>query len=189
MKKILALILSILCFSFTLSAEKNLISFSFGLSTGIPVYQSENIKIEEAYIDVNRRFVIGTYAYVNLNIIDYASVFAGGEIVSDFNWNGKYYSDHLDVDFPLGLRLSPGLAGFSFGTGYLLGFRGDFYKNDFGKANTSTPWGNGFKFFAEYDFSYHGYKFMPTVGLSWNIMPRGNNEYDNMLHLYMGLNL
>lgn len=189
MKKILTVIISLICISFSLCAEKNLLSFSFGLSTGIPVYQSQTIKEEEEYIEANRRFVIGTYAYANINIIDYASVFAGAELLSDFNWNGKNYSNHLDLDFPLGLRLSPGLAGFSFGTAYLLGFRGDFYKNDFGKANTATPWGNGFKLFAEYDFSNQKYKFLPTIGLSWNIMPRGNNEYDNLLSLYLGLNI
>ncbi len=189
MKKILS-VLALLCtFTFSLCAEKNLISFSFGLSTGIPVYGSEEVKEEEDFIEANQRFVIGTYALMNINIIEYASVYGGAELVSDFNWNGKLYANHLNLGFPLGLRVSPGLAGFSFGTAYLLGFRGDFYNTDVEKYTSATPWGNGFKLFTEYDFSVHGSDYFPTIGISWAIIPRGSYEYDNFLNLYLGLNL
>ena len=190
MKKTLSFLFVIFALACSLNAQKNLISFSFGINSGIPVYGTEDSKKAEEKLENPNRFVIGTYALLNLNIIETASVFTGADLLTDFNWEDSNYANHLHFDIPLGLRLSPNLAGFSFGTAYLLGLRGDFYsltKND--KSSSATPWGNGFKLFAEYDFSYHGYKFLPTIGLSWTIMPRGNNEYDNLLNLYMGLNL
>ena len=189
MKKILTLAIILGLFTTGLSAEKNLISFSAGLSTGIPIYNSENITNNTSEWESSTRLVIGTFAYVNLNLIEYASIYSGVNFLSDFNWTeNDLYANHLHLDFPLGLRLSPGLEGFSFGTAYLLGFRSDFYNNlDDEKSSSITAWGNGFQFFAEYDFSYHGSTFLPLVGISWGLIPRGNYEYDNLLNLYLGI--
>ena len=199
MKKIISLAAVFVLLICTASAERNFLSFSFGLSSGIPFYGTEESNNYAKELDSSSRFVIGTYALLNLNIVKTASVYSGAELISDFKWQNPYYTNHLHCDFPLGIRLSPGLAGFSFGTAYLLGFRGDFYKvevidenedtSKVEKMNTATAWGNGFKFFLEYDFSYHGSQMLPTAGLSWTFMPRGNNEYDNLLQIYFCLNL
>ncbi|MCR4579320.1 MAG: hypothetical protein K5681_03115 [Treponema sp.] len=189
MKKTFALAFIFALLSFSIYAEKNLISISVGLNTGIPFYGSAELNEATEDLDASKRFVFGAYGLFNLNIIEHASVFTGAELFTDLNWADKNYANHLHVDFPLGLRLSPNLGGLAFGTAYLLGFRSDFYYlPEEEKSNSMTSWGNGFKLFLEYDFSYHGSEFLPTVGISWSIMPRGNYDYDNLLNLYMGLN-
>ena len=191
MKKNIALAVILASIMFSMNAEKHLISFSFGISSGIPFYDSEEVLEKNESLESAKRFVIGTYGLVNLNLIEYASVYTGVNFTSDFNWgDDSYYANHLHLDIPLGLRLSPGLGGFSFGTAYLLGFRSDFYNNAVDeKTSDISPWGNGFQLFTEFDFSSLGNKFYPTAGISWTIIPRGNYSYDNLLNLYIGLNL
>ena len=76
------------------------------------------------------------------------------------------------------------------GLAYTLGFRTDRIKTEkAGNHNGTTVWGNGFKFQVEYNFAHEGaYRYLPSIGGYWNLMPRGKNSYDNLIVMYIAVN-
>jgi len=105
--------------------------------------------------------------------------------VADFYTSNVGEAVFLDWCGNAGLRLYPGLGGMNLGVEYSLGTRQDHVKIGNGDSDNSfTPWGNGFRFVAEYDFSAHTEAFAPVVGLAWRRMPRGSNVADNIFSLY-----
>ena len=187
-KKIFVLIFSLIssfCF-----CQKKLISFSAGVISGVPVYSSETLKEINSSLTGGVRIICGTDVYINLNPNEFTTFFAGLDLLSDFNNLTPYYSNHLSLDFPFGIKIYPKLAGLCFGLGYNLGFRTDYYNTaECGKYTEQAAWGNGFKFLVEYDFSHSGKRFLPAIGLYWKYMPRGNNTYDNQICAYINTNI
>ena len=191
MKKIsIALIITLLVTSFA-TAEENFFSCSLGLSSGIPIYGSSSLSDDADKISTDSRIIAGAFLNLNLNPINQITFFGGAEVLSDLNWNNDSYKHFSHIGFPLGIKIYPGLGGLCFGIAYELGFRGEFLKDKEGKtSNEISSWGNGFKTVLEYNFSHIGKSnHYPTIGTSWNLMPRGHNAYDNIFQFYIAANL
>ena len=190
MKKITCSVLLAFLLTFFAAAEEDFFSNTLGLSTGFPLYGSNTLSQDVNEIPSDKRVIIGAFYNFNINVIKQISFFAGADILCDFNWNADYYKHFLHTGIPVGLKIYPGLAGFSLGMAYEFGFRTDFIKYLTGEQKVlPTAWGNGFKFMIEYNFA-HGtkYKHLPTIGCFWNFMPRGNYSFDNILSFYLAGN-
>ena len=187
--KILAL--TLLFFSSGLFSEERLFSFSAGISTGIPIYGSQELQNNKKDFDHDARVIIGTLGTVNLNPMEEFTFFIGSDVLCDFSWKGGQHLNFIHVTFPLGVKVYPGLGGLNLALAYTLGFRSDFIKSDSLGVQTKTDaWGNGFRFYLEYNFAHKGKSnHLPSCGLYWNLMPRGNNDYDNIIALYLVANL
>ena len=171
MKKILAVLLTAFITCSALSAKENLFSFSAGLASGVPVYGANSVVATGSGISNGNRVILGSVFAVNFNVLTQVSFFLGNDIL----WDMKVY---------------PGLGGLNLGLAYTLGFRADSIKiQDYGEYNKISSWGNGFKFQVEYNFAHEGKsRFYPSVGGYWNLMPRGNKSYDNLIVLYISAN-
>lgn len=192
MKKTLTLFFCSIFLFCSLCAEERLISLSVGLCSGVPFYSSQNTNDTLSnFSDANNRVILGTTTNINLNIDPTLTFFCGTDFLADFNWNSVQKFNMLSLDFSTGLKVYPGLGGFDLGLAYVLGYRADYLGPKKGKARrTSTPWGNGYKIFMEYNFAHEGSsRFLPTIGLCWKRMPRGNNSFDNQLTAYACLNI
>ena len=190
MKKLLSIFFfSLITFS-ALSAKENLFSFSLGLSSGVPIYGTNSVISTGSEIAKGNRIILGANAAVNLNLIKQVSFYLGGDALWDYTWNSVDYSSKMHVNFPLGIKIYPGLGGLNVGLAYTLGFRLDNIKvESLGEYNETTPWGNGFKFQLEYNFAHEGNsQYLPSIGGYWNLMPRGKDSYDNLIVLYVAAN-
>ena len=190
MKKLLGLIFSFaLCFT-ALSAKENFISFTAGLTSGFPIYGTNSVVSTGSEIEKGNRVILGTLTTVNLNVAEQVSFFVGNDLLWDLTWNASENSNKLHVSFPLGIKVYPNLGGLNFGLAYTLGFRNDRIKTTKnGSYNGSTVWGNGFKFHIEYNFAHDGaYRYLPSIGGYWNLMPRGKYSYDNLIVMYVAIN-
>ena len=191
MKKSICAVFGVLFLFNTAFAMEDLLSFSAGISSGIPVYGTNSLSNKIDFIENKHRVIIGSLFTINLNPYQQITFFTGGDILSDFNWNSdSEYAHCLHISFPLGVKIYPNLAGFNLGIAYALGFRADLSKTKgVGKDNNIAAWSNGFKFSAEYNFAHCGQsKFYPSIGLSWNLMPRGKKSYDNIFTFYVAEN-
>ena len=197
MKKKLSICLVIFFISSFCFAIGKLFNFGVGLSSRFPIYDSGDLnKVTEHFLlDEGYRIIIGTDTRIELNVIKQLSFFADANMLMDFNFSGDEYFNIMDLSFSSGVKVYPGIGGLACGIGYSLGTRFDFYSllsstNEKLFASTDytvkkNDWGNGFKLFLEYDFSYNSkYKYLPTLGINWRFMPRGNNFYDNVITLY-----
>lgn len=190
MKKITIIFIALIFACTALSAKENLFSGSAGLSSGLPVYGRNSVVSTGSEIDKGNRVILGSTVALNLNILKQISFYLGNDLVWDITWNASDKSSKLHVSFPLGIKVYPGIGGLNVGLAYTLGFRADNIKNStIGSYNDITPWGNGFKFQVEYNFAHEGKsKYYPSLGAYWNLMPRGNNSYDNLIVLYLAAN-
>lgn len=171
-------------------AQAGIFTVTTGLISGVPIYSDETIKEVNSTLTGGVRIICGADVYANLNPNEFTSFFAGVDLLSDFNNLTPYYSNHLSLDFPIGIKVYPKLAGLCVGLGYNLGFRTDYYNTEEkGKENGQSNWGNGFKLLVEYDFSHSGSRFLPAIGLYWKHMPRGNSTYDNQICAYINTNI
>jgi hypothetical protein len=163
--------------------------FVYGsLGTGAALYGNSNVnKRNDVMRDEGFSHIIlslsGGAAFI---LADPLYLTLGADSVLDFNAHGAEYANYLDFSLTGGIRIYPGLAGLLFSTEYCVGNRSDAVQFK-GTKNDSTPWGNGFKFAAAYDFSYRTNGFAPIVGASWKHMPRGGKTYDDYLSLYLSL--
>lgn len=186
MKKLFCSLFILFSIFTSIFSNENLISFNAGLSSGLLFYGENSLPKEADNIDTNYRVIIGSLANINLNVIKQVSFYAGTDILSDFNWKDNQYSNHLHVTFPLGFKIYPGLGGFNLGLAYTLGFRTDFIRNTSTRTSNIAAWGNGFKIQMEYNFAHDSdMDYLPSVGCSWNLMPRGNYSYDNIITFYI----
>ena len=189
MKKIAVLLFSALVFCSALSAKERLFSFSAGLSSGVPIYSSGSVASTGTEISGANRIILGINASVNINPIKQISFYLGNDTLWDLTWNSSEHSNKTHVTFPLGIKVYPGLGGLNVGLAYTLGFRADSINTDDVEYNGISSWGNGFKFQVEYNFAHEGKsQYLPSVGGYWNLMPRGNDAYDNLIVLYIAAN-
>ena len=186
MKKLLCSLIVILGIFSVSFAKENFVSFSAGLSSGIPFYGTDSVPESMNTINTDHRVIIGALTSININVIKQITFFGGGDILADFNWKDTSYAHHLHVSFPLGIKVYPGIGGLNLGLSYNLGFRSDFSKTISGKQSNIAAWGNGFRLSVEYNFAHEGKsKYLPSIGCNWNFMPRGNNSYDNLIVFYI----
>ena len=189
MKKIFVLILISLITFTALSANERLFSFSAGLTSGVPIYGTNSVASTGSEIEKGNRVILGSLLSLNLNPLKQVTFYLGNDILWDITWNSSDKSSKLHVSFPLGIKVYPGLGGLNVGLAYSLGFRADNIKVDDIEINETTPWGNGFKFQVEYNFAHEGgSRYYPSIGGFWNLMPRGNDSYDNLIVLYIAAN-
>ena len=190
MKKFLSILIISLIACTTLSATERLFSFSAGLSSGVPFYGSNSAISTGSEIEKGNRVILGSVFSINVNPIKQASFYIGNDNVWDITWSAQEKSSKLHVSFPVGIKIYPCLGGLNAGLAYTLGFRNDIINtNTAGEYNGTTPWGNGFKFQLEYNFAHEGSsRFLPSIGGYWNLMPRGNDSYDNLIVLYISAN-
>ena len=190
MKKSAALLITALLACTSLWAKERLFSISAGMSSGVPVYGSNSVVSTGSEISKGNRIIIGVNTAINLNPIQQISFYLGNDTLWDLTWAASEKSNKVHVSFPLGIKIYPGLGGLNAGLAYTLGFRADSIKTDLaGEYNGTTPWGNGFKIQLEYNFAHDGKsQYYPSIGGYWNLMPRGNNSYDNLIVLYIAGN-
>lgn len=201
MKKILAAALLILApvylFAATaVNAKKNSGSkkssgIEFGIGSGYVFYGDSETK--DLISDMNSldfsRFIIGGDLGFFVPLADYVTFVAEAEIMNDLFWKGSDHCYFLDYSFNSGIKLTPGLGGLGLTVDYCLGRRTSFIKFEDNETTTkSTKWGNGFKFAVDYDILYektHGV--CPVIGAYWRRMPRGNDDFDNTISIYLKL--
>lgn len=190
MKRILSILIISFVFITSMCATERLFSVSAGLSSGVPVYGTDSVVSTGSEIEQGNRVILGTTLALNLNILKPISFYLGNDSLWDITWNSSEKSSKLHVSFPLGIKVYPGLGGLNVGLAYTLGFRADNIKTDqAGEYNETSPWGNGFKFQIEYNFAHEGKsQYYPSIGGYWNLMPRGNEAYDNLIVLYIAAN-
>lgn len=191
MKKIFSVLFTILLLTSAAFSEEDLFSFSAGISSGIPVYGSKPFTESTYSINDKHRIILGTLFHINLNPLKQISFFTGTDILSDFNFNfDSEHANSFHFAFPIGVKIYPNLKGFNFGIAYELGFRVDDIKTDLsGKDSYIAAWSNGFRLLAEYNFAHVGKsKYYPSIGLSWDWMPRGNYTHDNIITFYIAEN-
>lgn len=169
------------------SAERNFLGLQFSLGSGFPfygdsaLYRNNNRLNEKHY---NRFILCGDFGLTG-KLTDNLFVVVGMDSVFDFNWNDSFYSNYIDYAYLLGIQVYPGWGNLSFTLSYALGHRADFIKQEENFETISTSsWGNGFKFAVEYDFLSGG-GFIPAIGASWRFMPRGRDNYDNNISVYL----
>lgn len=189
MKKNLSFAFIIVFACSILSAKENLFSVSMGLASGIPIYGTDSIISTGKEIDKPSRVIIGTTTSLNLNIIKQVTFFTGGDTLFDFVWDSKQHANKIHVSFPLGIKIYPGLGGLNAGLAYTLGFRIDSINTTKHEHEGISTWGNGFRLSLEYNFAHEGNsRFLPSIGGYWNLMPRGNKSYDNLIVMYVAIN-
>ena len=172
-------------------AYQSFFGFSVGLASGIPFYGSAYVNDCNKSMSDPSRIIVGTLASANFNVSDNATFFIGSDLICDFIWKGSQYSNHLNYDFSLGIKVFPNLAGFCAGLAYVLGARTDFVETDeVSKFSDTSAWGNGIKVLAEYNGAHDGKsRYYPTLGMYWKILPRGEHTYDNSICAYIMANL
>ena len=190
MKRNISSVIIILLFFTSLSASERLFSVSAGLTSGVPIYGTNSVASTGSEIEKGNRVILGSLLSLNLNPLKQVTFYLGNDILWDITWNANDKSSKLHVSFPLGIKVYPGLGGLNVGLAYTLGFRADNIKvESIGEYNETSPWGNGFKFQVEYNFAHDGKsRYLPSIGGYWNLMPRGNDSYDNLIVLYIAAN-
>ena len=122
-------------------------------------------------------FILAQPLYVTLGV----------DSILDFNTGGTKYANYLDCSFALGIRVYPGLAGFFASVEYCAGARTNIVNLDDVDETFSTPWGNGFRLSAAYDFTYRTGGIAPIIGAAWKHIPRGGAANDDYLTVYISL--
>ena len=99
MKKSFAFCFLLMIFSSCFAKEK-FINYAFGISTGIPVYDSSQIKqINKYFYNNGTRIILGTNARVEFNILENFSLFADSDLLFDFNFSVFSYFVVVVVSF------------------------------------------------------------------------------------------
>jgi hypothetical protein len=112
----------------------------------------------------------------------------GADSVLDFNTSGTKYANYADFSLAAGIRVYPGLGGLFVSVEYCSGSRSSFIRLEKdGDGTVTTPWGNGFRLGAAYDFTHRTNGIAPIIGAAWKHMPRGNNTNDDYLTVYVSM--
>lgn len=191
MKKI-KLIFAFLCLGmfFQVFANGSDMKIHFGIGTAAISYGDTETKevVANLLADDFTRLILSSELGVSLKLDKAIRFIAGGNIVYDSFLKGSQSAFYLDYAFFGGLRVYPGLGGFNLGLEYNTGRRANIYNlSDYSVSESySTNWGNGFRFVAEYDFSYYTEGLAPVVGFSYRRMPRGGFA-DNFFTFYFRL--
>jgi hypothetical protein len=150
-----------------------------------------------------KRFMFTVDASGGIVLDEHVRFSFGSMLNYDSFVQSRFNAVYLDYNFYTGIRIYPELKGFNFGIDYVVGRRSNVFKLPLSYTDPSladedsdlpaalnlsdieahTPWGNGFRFSAEYDFMYDSTGLAPMVGVSWRWMPRGT-FYDNIFSVF-----
>lgn len=170
--------------------------------TSAVIYGEEDFRVFNRALlaDDFKRFVFTIDAAGGL-ILDEHVRFSFGSLLNYDSFSlSSYHAIYFDYNFYTGIRIYPELKGLNFGIDYVVGRRSHMFQlpqayytaPPEGTADEQTgpeeidihtPWGNGFRFTAEYDFMYNSTGLAPMVGISWRCMPRGT-VHDNILSIF-----
>lgn len=164
--------------------------FDWSVLTGFPIYGQSETK--DAFDDVTKesanRVIVGSYIDVSYGLNEILGLYLGGQLRSDFLWNGSSNVTQLDYSFFGGIQICPWNFGVIFSVAYAPGSCTQFVKTKEDKYNHQCAWGNGFRLGIEYDI-LHTFDVVvsPTVGVLYEFFPRGDNVYDNIFSFYIGM--
>lgn len=171
-----------------LYSERKTVGFDAALSTGFPIYGNTSL-VSKQNLSEPSRIIIGLDGDVTVKLGNPLRLIFGADTLFDLSWKGKNTNNHIDYAFFGGLKIYPNIAGLNTSISYALGRRTDTITNDSDDAVVlSSAWGNGFRFSIEYDFLYgKTWKCAPIAGMYYRMMPRGGNNYDNIIAVYAGI--
>lgn len=191
MKKLMCVCAAMAFFSAVSAKPSGIIGFDVGLASGLPVYSGDFVSdMNDRVNDGNfNRAVAGGIFDISFRLGKPLKVVAGADLLCDFIWSGKNYSNHLDYAFWGGLKVYPGAGGLNCSVAYAFGRRTDFRNNAVeDSVVSSTAWGNGFRLGIEYDFLYTSSRsWLPALGVYYRFMPRGDDMYDNIFAVYVSI--
>ncbi|HQL05169.1 MAG TPA: hypothetical protein PLU33_08510 [Treponemataceae bacterium] len=173
--------------------------------TSAVIYGDKDFRTFNKYLLSNdyKRFMFTVDASGGIILDEHVRFSFGSLLNYDSFVKSRFNAVYLDYNFYTGIRIYPELRGFNFGIDYVVGRRSNVLKLPLFDSDTSltdsaldgsvtedpadivphTPWGNGFRFTAEYDFMYDSTGLAPMVGVSWRCMPRGT-FYDNIFSVF-----
>ncbi len=186
MKRFLSTCILMCCAAFAFAYDRPV--FDWNLSASAVSYGSPSVKtaIKEVTSDSYIHLVLSGSAGLAGRLDEYLFATFSFTPVADFCSSDKGSVVILDYCGNMGLRVYPNVGGLNVGVEYSLGTRQDIINiTGSDKTNSFTPFGNGFRFVTEYDFTVHTKGFAPVVGMSWRHMPRGSNVSDNIFSLYV----
>lgn len=170
-------------------ANESRMKFHWGFGTAGIVYGDDTTKelTKTLTNDEFSRMILSGDLGLSIKLDKSIRFVTGGNISYDLFMKNSQNASFLDYAFFGGLRVYPNLGGLNFGLEYNIGQRANFYNlDDYEATSGLTNWGNGFRFVAEYDFSYYTEGLAPVVGLSYRRMPRGGFA-DNFFSFYFRL--
>ena len=174
------------CVAFCGFSNESKVNFHWTIGTAGISYGDDSTKelVETLTNDEFSRMILSGELGFSIKLDKSIRFVTGGNIVYDLFMKNSQNASFLDYAFFGGLRVYPNLGGFNVGLEYNIGQRANFYNlEDFEVKSDLTNWGNGFRFVAEYDFSYYTEGLAPVVGLSYRRMPRGGFA-DNFFSFY-----
>ena len=168
----------------------NLLECSFSLGSGVPLYSEQTKQTRSIHMEgvTQQRVILCMDAGLSLLLGSNIRFKAGAVSVQDYVFSGSRYAHFIDYAIYGGFRIFPANSGFNFGVDYLLSQRTDFFGGgQQGAYRTHTPWGNGFRILAEYDFHNGRQGLAPALCINWRWVPRGSYGIDNYLMLAIKL--
>ena len=190
MKNLKLVFLSLfLIFTFNGFANESKVNFHWGIGTAGISYGDDSTKelVDSFTNNEFSRMILSGELGFSIKLDKSIRFVTGGNVSYDLFIKNSQNASFLDYAFFGGLRVYPNLDGFNVGLEYNIGQRANFYNlEDFEDMSDLTNWGNGFRFVAEYDFSYYTEGLAPVIGLSYRRMPRGGFA-DNFFSFYFRL--
>ncbi len=187
MKRFISLCIALCCIVVSAVAYERA-SFDWNISTSAVSYGSAAVRqaVKSVTVGDYTHLVISGETGTSVKLDDVLFGTVSLTPVADIYTGNMGEAILLDYSGNAGLRMYPGIGGMNIGVEYSLGCRQDYFRSGEEDGIVSfTPFGNGFRFIAEYDFSIHTSGYAPVVGVAWRHMPRGNNESDNIFSLYV----
>ncbi len=190
MKHVVAAVLISFCIAAGCFAKENTnpVGVQFSIGSGYTFYGDRGMKdlVSDMNSDDFSRIILGGDAGIFGVLTDNVHLIGGCDLMTDLFWKGGQHCYIFDYSFLAGLRVYPGLGGFSFSVLYALGRRSAVIDLDYRKSETvHSSWGNGFKLALEYDMKYGQTGIAPVFGAAWKHMPRGNDNADNTVSVYL----
>lgn len=182
MKRFICIVLAVSCIAMASAASKFNFTWAAGSSAmlyGDPSFVEKFDALKERGC---KNIVLSGELGLRFMFIENIGFCLNAIINMDTLTNLSDFGFFLDYGLSGGIKVNLGLGGLSLGMEYVTGRRSDSITD---LPENITPWGNGFRFLAEYEFTNFIKSFSPALGIAWRRMPRGNNSADNMLSFYI----
>ena len=182
MKRFVCIIVAIFCISLASASGKFNFMWAAGSSGTIYGDSDFTTRFDRYKARGCKNIVLSGEFGIRLAFTDNIAFTFNAIVNADTLTNLSDFCLFLDYGLSSGVKIYPGLGGLNFGMEYVTGMRADLVK---GETDTSSSWGNGFRFLLEYEFENLINKFSPSLGFSWRRMPRGNSAADHILSFYI----
>ena len=182
MKRLVCVIFAVICFALPLTAGELKFTWAAG-SSGNIYGDSEFVSRFDSYKERgNKNIVLTGELGMKLSFTDNIAFTLNTYANMDMLTNMSDFCLFLDYGIVGGVRIYPGLGGLNFGMEYATGMRANLIV---GETDSTSAWGNGFRFLLEYEFKNLINSFSPSLGFAWRRMPRGNSAADHILTFYI----